>query len=43
LAEFPQPFRVVFIFEKSFTSLERYLIGLLTELIGENYKSRRDS
>jgi len=31
LAEFLVPFRVDFIFAKSFTSLERYLTGLLTE------------
>jgi len=31
LAEFLAPFRVGFTFDKSFTSLERYLTGLLTE------------
>lgn len=31
LAEFLAPFRVSFTFDKSFTSLERYLTGLLTE------------
>jgi hypothetical protein len=30
LTEFLKPFRVGFTFEKSLTSLERYLIGLLT-------------
>src|SRR5262245_54623439 len=30
-AEFLAPFRVEFTFDKSFTSLERYLTGLLTE------------
>jgi SRSO17 transposase len=36
LAEFLKPFRVEFIFEKSFTSLERYLTGLLTEHPNKN-------
>ncbi|MCI0422437.1 MAG: IS701 family transposase, partial [Acidobacteria bacterium] len=36
LAEFLKPFRVSFIFEKSFTSLERYLTGLLTEHPNKN-------
>jgi SRSO17 transposase len=36
LAEFLQPFRVDFTFEKSFTSLERYLTGLLTEHPNKN-------
>src|SRR6266849_6148284 len=31
LAEFLAPFRIGFTFDKSFTSLERYLTGLLTE------------
>jgi len=31
LAEFLAPFRLAFTFDRSFTSLERYLTGLLTE------------
>jgi len=36
LAEFLQPSWVDFTFEKSFTSLERYLTGLLTEHPNKN-------
>ena len=36
LAEFLEPFRVGFTFDKSFTGLERYLTGLLTEHPNKN-------